>query len=91
MGGVDVQSQIFLTSALGGGEWSASHPGHFTPRERAPSTQWIRGWVDTAAALDDMKRWRMPLLTIPHSTLMSGPVLIGSAESYFKTSYDQKN
>jgi hypothetical protein len=24
-----------LTSALYGGEWSASHPGRFTPRERA--------------------------------------------------------
>jgi hypothetical protein len=25
-----------LTSALDGGEWSASRPGRFTPRERAP-------------------------------------------------------
>jgi hypothetical protein len=25
-----------LTSALDGGEWSASHPGCFTSRERAP-------------------------------------------------------
>jgi hypothetical protein len=25
----------YLTSALDGGEWSASHPGHFTPRESA--------------------------------------------------------
>jgi len=24
----------FLTSALGGGEWSASHPGRFNPGER---------------------------------------------------------
>jgi hypothetical protein len=30
-----------LTSALGGGEWSASRPGHFTPRERAPGTHII--------------------------------------------------
>jgi hypothetical protein len=30
-GGVDVQSQIFLTSALAGGKWSASRPGCFTP------------------------------------------------------------
>jgi hypothetical protein len=34
-----------LTSALDGGEWSASRPGRFTPRERAPGTHWIRGWV----------------------------------------------
>jgi len=25
-----------LTSALDGGEWSASRPGHFTARKRAP-------------------------------------------------------
>jgi hypothetical protein len=25
-----------LTSALDGGEWSASHPGRFTPKEAAP-------------------------------------------------------
>jgi hypothetical protein len=30
-----------LTSVLGGGEWSASRPGHFTPRQRAPGTHWI--------------------------------------------------
>jgi len=27
-----------LTSALDGGEWSASRPGRFIPRERAPDT-----------------------------------------------------
>jgi hypothetical protein len=31
-----------LTSALDGGEWSASRPGCFTPTERAPGTHWIR-------------------------------------------------
>jgi hypothetical protein len=40
-----------LTSALDGGEWSASRPGHFTPRERAPGTHWIRGWVGPRAVL----------------------------------------
>jgi hypothetical protein len=30
-----------LTSALDGGEWSASRPYHFTSRERAPSIHWI--------------------------------------------------
>jgi hypothetical protein len=29
-----------LTSALDGGEWSASRLGRFTPRERAPGTHW---------------------------------------------------
>jgi hypothetical protein len=30
-----------LTSALDVGEWSASRPGRFTPRERDPDTHWI--------------------------------------------------
>jgi hypothetical protein len=55
-GGVDVQIHIFLTLALTGGEWSASCPGRFTPRERASSTHWIGGWVDPRAGLDDMEK-----------------------------------
>jgi hypothetical protein len=27
---------------LDGGEWSASRPGRFKPRERAPATHWVR-------------------------------------------------
>jgi hypothetical protein len=34
-----------LTSALDGSEWSASRPGRFTPRETAPGTHWIGGWM----------------------------------------------
>jgi hypothetical protein len=47
-GGVDVWLHIFLTSALVGGEWSASHPGRFTP-----GTHWIGGWVNPRSGLDD--------------------------------------
>jgi hypothetical protein len=36
-----------------GSEWSASSPGRFTPRERAPGTHWIRGWVGPRTGLDD--------------------------------------
>jgi hypothetical protein len=32
---------VFLTSALVGGEWSASRPCRFTLRERYPDIQWI--------------------------------------------------
>jgi len=32
--------------------WSASRPGRFTPRERAPSIQWIGGWVGPRAVLE---------------------------------------
>jgi hypothetical protein len=43
--GSGVIAPLFLTSALDGGEWSTSHPGHFTPpppplREENPGTHW---------------------------------------------------
>jgi len=41
-----------LTSALDGGEWSASRPGRFAPRERVPGTHWLGGWVGPRAVLD---------------------------------------
>jgi hypothetical protein len=41
-----------LTLALDGGEWSALCPGCFTPRERAPGTHWIGGWVGPRAVMD---------------------------------------
>jgi hypothetical protein len=37
-GGVDVEIEIFLTSALVGSEWSASRPSRFIPQERTSST-----------------------------------------------------
>jgi hypothetical protein len=55
-GGVDLYLHAFLTSAVDGGEWSASRPGCFTPRERAPGTHWIGGWVGSSAGLDAVKR-----------------------------------
>jgi hypothetical protein len=50
--GVEVQHHELLISALGGGEWSASRLGRFTPREIAPGTHWIGGWVGPRAGLD---------------------------------------
>jgi hypothetical protein len=49
-GGVDVYIHVFLTSAIGGGEWSASrhaliNAGGKTP----PDTHRIKGWVDLRA------------------------------------------
>jgi hypothetical protein len=55
-GGVDVLIHIFLTSALVGGEWSASRPCRFTPGERAPGTHWIGGWVGPRTYLDDVEK-----------------------------------
>jgi hypothetical protein len=38
-----------LTTALDGGEWSASRPGRFTPRDIAPGTHWKGGWIGPRA------------------------------------------
>jgi hypothetical protein len=56
---VDVYIHIFLTSALAGGEWSASRSGCFTPVERAPGTH----WVDLRAGLDGVEKRKF--LTLP--------------------------
>jgi hypothetical protein len=53
---VDVQTHVFLTSALAGGEWAASRPGLFTPGKSAPGTYWIGSRVDTRAGLGDMEK-----------------------------------
>jgi hypothetical protein len=58
-GGVDVYIHIYVTSALAGGEWSASHPCCFTPGERTPPTHCIRGWVDPRAGLDDLEKRKL--------------------------------
>jgi hypothetical protein len=49
-----------LTLALDGGKWSASCPCCFTPRERAPHTHWIGGWVDPRAILDMVIKRKIP-------------------------------
>jgi hypothetical protein len=49
-----------LTSALDGGEWLASRPGRFIPRERAPDTHWIEGWVGPRAVLDAVVKRKIP-------------------------------
>jgi hypothetical protein len=49
-----------LTLSLDGGEWSASHPGRFTPRERAPGTQCIGGWLGPRAVLDAVVKKKIP-------------------------------
>jgi hypothetical protein len=40
-----------------------SRPCSFTPRERAPGTHWIRGWVDPRAVLDAVEKRKY--LTLP--------------------------
>ena len=50
-GGVDVKLYSFLTSALGGREWSASGNGRFTPKNN-PLTPWTGEWVGPRAGVD---------------------------------------
>jgi hypothetical protein len=47
----------FLTSALDGGEWSASGSVRLTPGEGPCGNYWIEGWVGPRAGLDNVK-WR---------------------------------
>jgi hypothetical protein len=49
-----------LTSALDGGEWSASRPCRFTPRERTSDTYWIGGWVGPRAVLEAVVKRKIP-------------------------------
>jgi hypothetical protein len=53
--GVDIYTHVFFTSALDGGEWSASRLDRFTLGESAPGTHWIEGWVNPRAGLDDVE------------------------------------
>jgi hypothetical protein len=49
-------STIFLTSVLGGGEWSTSRPHRFTRGEGVPGIHWIGGSVGPIAGLDVVDR-----------------------------------
>jgi hypothetical protein len=62
IGGVEVQLQAFLTSALDESERSASRSGRFTPGESAPNIHWIGGWVDPRADLDAATKRKIPVI-----------------------------
>jgi len=49
---MDVVLCVLLHSTVGGGEWSASSPGRFTPGERAPGAHIIGGWVGHTVSLE---------------------------------------
>jgi len=59
-----MKMDIFLTLALDRGEWSASHPGHFTPRERVPSTHWVGGWAGSRTSLEFMANRKIPFIPL---------------------------
>jgi hypothetical protein len=62
-----------LTSTLDGSELSASRLGCFTPRERAPATHWIGGWVSPRASLDAVVKRKRPSPCRDSKLLPSSP------------------
>jgi hypothetical protein len=52
----------FLTSALDGGDQSASRRGRFTPRKRGPGIHWIGAWVGPCASLDAVEKRKISFL-----------------------------
>jgi len=62
-----------LTLALDEGEWSTSCPSCFNPRERAPGTHWIGGWVGPRAILDMVVKRKIPS---PHQESNPGTPII---------------
>jgi hypothetical protein len=77
--GVDVEIHTFLTSALVGGEWSASLPCRFTP-----GIHFIGGRVDPRAGLDDMEKWKF--FTLPGLELLP-PGRPARSQSLYRLSY----
>jgi len=49
-----------FTSVLDGGEWSASCPSRFTPRERASGIHWVGGWMGPRDVLDTVVKIKIP-------------------------------
>jgi hypothetical protein len=52
----ECRDPVFLTSALAGGEWSASRSGCFVPDKQAPYIHSIGGWVGPRAGLDNTEK-----------------------------------
>jgi hypothetical protein len=83
---VDAQIQIFLTSALAGGEWSASGPGRFTPGEVAPGIHWRGGWAwrrGKEKILDPTRTQLLPLGRPARSQSLYGLRYPGSCCYYY--------
>jgi hypothetical protein len=61
-GRVETQLHVFLTSAVGGGEWLASRSCSFTPGERVSDTRWIGGCVGPRVGLDAVAKIKIPFI-----------------------------
>jgi hypothetical protein len=55
-GGVAIKLHYLLTSALGGGEWSASRPGRFNAGEISLGTQGKESCVSPRSGLDELAK-----------------------------------
>jgi len=81
---VELYIHALLTSALGGGEWSASRRGRLIPRERAPVVHWIVCWVGHRSGLDAVVKrkitspWDMLCYKIQRVSLENRTVLLGT-------------
>jgi hypothetical protein len=74
---VEVYLHAFLTSALDGAEWLASHPGCFTLHESTPvptgkEAGWAQAGMDVVAKRNVSSCWESnpscPLCSLVHST-----------------------
>jgi hypothetical protein len=78
-----------LTSALDGGEWSASRSSGFTPRERVSDTHWIGGWVGPRAVLDTVVKKKIP--SHRRESNPKTPIVKPVAWSLYRLSYHGSN
>jgi hypothetical protein len=79
--------RVFFSSALAGGELSASRTGRFNHGERAPGTHWIGGWVSPTTGIDDVEKNRTGTLTPTPRPSSPYPVTIPTALSQLPLSY----
>jgi hypothetical protein len=86
-GSGSIAPRILLTSALDGGEWSVSRPGHFTTRERAPGTHRIGGCVGPRAGLEAvMNRNSQPLPGFEPPIIQPSAIILSYPGSILKLS-----
>lgn len=57
---VEVQLRAFVSSVLEESDYSASRPGLYTPRHRAPFTHRIGGWMGPEVGLDTLVKRNIP-------------------------------
>jgi hypothetical protein len=80
----------FTTSALDGGEWSASRPSRALPSgERISRTHWTGSWVDPRAGLDTEVRGKISCFS--QGSNLDFPVVQSVAKRYTDREDDSVN